>query len=377
MTVYKYFIKLAFSNRGVLLAYTGVFFLLSIIAGTGQSTSQGEFVQSSLRVGIVDNSEGQIAEGLIEYLSQKNAVQLLEDASAEEIREGIFLGLSDAVIIIPEDFEERVLLKQESVSIYSDEAKPQTVQINSQVNKYLTFLNASLEDGAYDIAGVLSALEVESDVEMVGADRDENKNAWFAQYFNFMSYSVTAIYIGVIGYAMNDFREDKMESRRRVSSISFNKFNREIYLGQLTIATIVTAIFTLGAIVIRGGDISGVQFSKYVLNVTVFSTSILCLTYLINSLTNNRIVKSGLSNVIALGTAFISGVMMPQELLGDRVTAIAKFFPTYYFVKINETRVNSFSDISYEISVQLLFAVVFLLVGLYFSKRGDRAKSQG
>ena len=80
-----------------------------------------------------------------------------------------------------------------------------------------------------------------------------------------------------------------------------------------------------------------------------------------------------MSTVLSLGTSFISGVMVPQEVLGENVLKIAKFFPTYYFVKINEMTVNSFLDMKYEISMQLLFAIVFLLMGLYFNKVKQKA----
>jgi len=64
--------------------------------------------------------------------------------------------------------------------------------------------------------------------------------------------------------------------------------------------------------------------------------------------------------------------MVPQEILGDKVLAIAKFFPVYYFVKANDMSINSILDIRYELIMQLLFAVVFLLIGLYFSKRAQK-----
>ena len=60
--------------------------------------------------------------------------------------------------------------------------------------------------------------------------------------------------------------------------------------------------------------------------------------------------------------------MVPQEFLGEKTLLLAKFFPTYYFVKVNGTTVNSFSDISFYIFMQLSFAVAFILLGLYFSK---------
>ena len=111
----------------------------------------------------------------------------------------------------------------------------------------------------------------------------------------------------------------------------------------------------------------------YVSNLSVFSFTILFLTFLINNIVKNKFAISAISTVLSLGTSFISGVMVPQQLLGKNVLTVAKFFPTYYYVKINDMQANSFSDVRYEIFMQLLFAAAFLLMGLYFSKAAQKA----
>lgn len=65
--------------------------------------------------------------------------------------------------------------------------------------------------------------------------------------------------------------------------------------------------------------------------------------------------------------------MVPQQFIGEKVLNIAKFFPTYYFVRINEMDISSFLDVKYEIFMQILFAVIFLLFGIYFSKVRQKA----
>lgn len=144
-------------------------------------------------------------------------------------------------------------------------------------------------------------------------------------------------------------------------------------MGQLSLAGLITLIFILGSIVLRGKYIGEVNFGMYVANLVVFSFTILCLTFLINNVVKNKFAISAISTVLSLGTSFISGVMVPQQLLGKNVLTVAKFFPTYYYVKINDMQANSFSDVRYEIFMQLLFAAAFLLMGLYFSKAAQKA----
>lgn len=375
MTVYNYFIKIALKNKGIILSYTIIFFILSIINGSGLKEREASFMETRLRIGVIDNRNSELSKNLKDYLAKKNdIIDTMEDE--EYIKEQIFLELADAIIVIPKDFDEKVINKEKSIEIYKDDRKVESLQIGNQINKFLTFANARYKDGKFDLNSVNLALDEKAKVELMEAHSKRNNygvDQWFRYYYNFTSYVIVAIYIGVLGLVMTDFADENIESRMKISSKKFLQLNKEMYLGQLTIAAIITLIFILGSIVLRGKYIGEVNFAKYLINIIVFSFSILCLTFLINNITNNKFIKNGMSTVLSLGTAFISGVMVPQQLLGEKVLTIAKFFPTYYFVKINDMTINSFLDIKYEILMQLLFAVAFLLTGLYFSKVRQRA----
>lgn len=369
MTVYKYFIKIASKNKGVILGYTIIFFLMSLLAGTGANQREAKFTETKLNIGIIDNSNDELSKGLKKYLKEKNnIIDIIDDE--EYIKEQIFLERVDAVLIISNNFQEKVINKEESIEIYNDHRKIGSIQIQNQINKFLLFANASYEDEKFDLAAVNLALAEKTGVELVDNNTAKNirVNEWFRNYYNFTSYVIIAMYIAIIGLVMADFKDENIDSRMKISSKKFLNFNMEMYLGQLTIAIIITTVFILGSIVLKGKYIGEVDFGKYVINIIIFSFTILCFTFFLNNFTKNKFVISAMSTVLSLGTSFISGVMVPQELLGEKTLALAKFFPSYYFVKINEMAVSSFSDIKFELFMQLLFAVVFVLMGLYFSK---------
>lgn len=374
MTVYKYFLKIALKNKGAILTYTIIFFVLSILSGMSATQRDTKFAGTRLNIGIIDNSNTELSNNLKSYLEDKNhVVDTIDDR--EYIKEQIFLEIADAIIIIPENFEDKVINKEESIEIYNDDRKIESMQIQNQVNKFLMFANATYEDGKFNLVDVNLALNKKAKVELIDNNIVKNTsiNEWFKSYFNFTSYVIIGMYIAVIGLVMAEYKDDKIGSRMKISSKKFLNFNIEMYLGQLTIAVMITLVFILGSIVLKGKYIGEIDFSKYVINTVVFSFSILCLTFLINNFTNNKFIINGISTVLSLGTSFISGVMVPQALLGKKTLALAKFFPTYYFVKINEMAINSFAEIKYEIFMQLLFAVVFLLMGIYFSKVKQKA----
>ena len=374
MTVYKYFIKIALKNKGAILTYTIIFFIMSILSGASVTQREDDFMETRLNVGIIDNSSSELSNGLKKYLEGKNnIIDTIDDV--DYIKEQIFLEMADAIIIIPEDFQEKVINKEDSIEIYNDERKIESLQIQNQVNKFLMFANASYEDGEFDLDNVNLALNEKIEVELIDNNSAKNIgiNRWFKNYYNFTSYVIMGMYISIIGLVMADFRDENVDNRMKISSKKLLNFNREIYLGQLTLASIITFLFILGSIVLKGKYIGEINFSKYIINTIAFSFAILCFTFFLNNFTKNKFIINGISTVLSLGTSFISGVMVPQELLGEKTLALAKFFPSYYFVRINEMTVNSFSDIKFELFMQLLFAAVFVLMGLYFSKVKQRA----
>jgi ABC-2 type transport system permease protein len=362
--------KTAIGQKWVILGYTMIFLILSILNGADTQTKEIAFVETSLNIGIVDKSNSNLSNELIAYLGEGNIVTEIKD-DMEYIKEQIFLQVIDAVVLIPEGFQSKVESKEKSIEIIRDEKRMGPMQIENQINKFLVFSNASYRDGKFNLEKVKGALKEEVEVQVLQADKySKNKgaNIWFKYYFNFTSYIIIAVYVAVIGLIMTEFNSKNIQDRMKISPKKFLNFNIEIYLGQLTIGILITGIFILGSIVLKGKYIPEVDFIKYVVNISIFSFAILCFTFLINNLTTSRFVINGISTVASLGTAFISGVLVPQEFLGTKVLGIAKFFPTYYFVKINETNIESLLDVKYEISMQFLFAMAFLLMGLYFSK---------
>lgn len=369
MTVYKYFIRIALRNKWVIIGYTAMLLVFALINGGAGADRIAKFEETRLNLGIINYSGSQLSNKLVEYLEKSNNIVETRD-DEDFIKEQIFLELANAIIIIPEDFEERVINNEAALEIFRDERKIESFQVKNNINKFISFANGTYENGKFDFERMTKALNKSIDVSLLESSNGVNKdaNAWFKFYFNFLSYVILAIYIAVIGFVMTDFTQKEVENRRKISSKRFMDYNKEIYLGQMSIAVLITSMLILASVVIRGSQLSQVHFGKYVLNTFVFSFAALCLVFLINNITNNKFLITGLSTVLSLGTSFISGVMVPQDLLGEKVLNVAKFFPSYYFVSINNRDIVSLLDIRNDLLMQVLFGIGFLLVGLYFSK---------
>lgn len=375
MIVFKYFIKIALNYKEIILIYAAIFFVFAVIATMDGSSSQYEmdFQEDKQDIGIVNNSDSQLANALVAYLESGHNVVYIED-DEDHIKEQIFLEEVNAVIVIPEDFQESVINKEESVEMFRDDRRAGAYQLQNQINKFIAFANGTYSNGEFELSIVKEALDNSTDVNILKSDgMNKEADSWFQYYYNFVSYIIVALYISVIGMIMSDFNVAEVERRRKVSSIKLFKFNREIYLGQLTIAILLTSIFIVASVILRGNYIPEVNFLKYLINTVVFSFTVLCMVFLIINITTNKFAITAIGNVLSLGLSFISGVFVPLEFLSDSVIKIARFFPIYYYVSINNKEVNSFLDMRFEVIMQLLFAFAFLMVGLYLSKVKQRA----
>ena len=114
----------------------------------------------------------------------------------------------------------------------------------------------------------------------------------------------------------------------------------------------------------------------YVVNSLVFALSASGLSFLIGNLVNGRETINAVANILVLSSSFISGVFVPQALLGENVLRIASFMPAYWYVKANnkisELMVfdwQNLSEIFTYALIQLGFALAFFIIALVVGKR--------
>ena len=116
------------------------------------------------------------------------------------------------VLIIPEGFDEDTLGKKESVIVYTDDRRPESMQLENQINKYLSFANIAYQGDEYMLDDVEEALTETVQVNFIDKQGESNKNAikWANFYFNFTGYAIVAIYIMAIGLVMSEINNKRL-----------------------------------------------------------------------------------------------------------------------------------------------------------------------
>ncbi|MBP9921148.1 MAG: ABC transporter permease, partial [Proteiniclasticum sp.] len=103
------------------------------------------------------------------------------------------------------------------------------------------------------------------------------------------------------------------------------------------------------------------------------------MSFLVGTLLKSRNAITAVSNVVSLGPSFISGVFVPQALLGEGVLTLAKVTPTYYYVTANELIAalgNSMNEKIYtNMMILFAFGIVFFLLAFYFGQRRKTTSS--
>lgn len=365
MTVYKYFLRLAWRQKYVILLYLLLFVVISILNSSASRPADASFSESLPDVAIIQQDSGPLAQGLADYLRSQSrpAGRFITEANAEE---AIFMGAAENVVIIPETFTADFNEGLPALAVYTDDRQPSAALMSRQIDQYLMFLKADARThGEADPARVAQAMAVKAEVRLAESPGGvvPGTAGWFRYYFNFMTYILIAIFIMVFGNIMTEFNNEHIKRRNAIIPVSSSRFQMDMILAQLVIAFGIAALFLLIGVLIRPGEVGGLNWPGHILNAASFTLAALALAFLINSLTRNRFIHTALATALSLGVSFISGVMIPLEFLSPGVITLARFFPVYYYVQATD-KILQGTAYAADLGIQLLFALLFLVLGL-------------
>lgn len=370
--VFKTFMRLLKRSAFVIVSYALIFFFISVLAAPSQPRSdeatKPDFDASkSLRFCVRDLDGSEASQNLIAYLEQYYTRVELKNREAKAVDEAIMTGTVDAALTIYDDFEGHLARGEKACSVKSDERRFESQWLCQKLGQYLQVFYALQDSGSVDQQELEEILEPEVHFvfpksESLSADR--LKSGWYEKYFMFFQYIYLAITMILFSDLLLQFKEGRVRNRSYVSGISHMKFQGQLLAGLLIMMALVISLFILGAVAIGGSPARVPMFPVYLLNVAVFGFVGLSMSYLFISLVSNSAAAKALANVIPLGLSFISGVMVPQEFMGDFTLGLAKAFPVYYYVRVVEDRPNR----NMNLMIQLLFGLVYLILALVLNR---------
>lgn len=380
MTVFKTYLRVLRANIGVILLYSVI---LIAFGGFNMKTSDGStnFVASKPDILIINYDElAGITKNLVEYL-EKNTNQVQVRDTEDARNDALFYRDVNYIIYIPEGFREDFLNHQNPEIEVKSTGDYQATYAEMILEQYLKVANVYLDANLSEeelISNVRDTLSNKVEV-MVTSKLDTNNLSQMAFYYNFASYSLLAGCVYVICLILSSFRKEVIHKRTVISSISYRKYNRVLFLSNSLFALSMWGVYVLLSFLLLGSSMITLHGLIFIINSFLFTVVSLAIAFLIGNLVSNKNAINGIVNVVALGSSFLCGAFVPMEWLPRGVLTVAHILPSYYYIKSNELlkelevfQLDTLGPIFKNMLMLLLFVIFFAILANYISNRKRR-----
>jgi ABC-2 type transport system permease protein len=383
MQVYKAFFKVILKNLNQIMIYVVVFISLAIgLANTNTNPVAANFTETKVKIAFINyDTNSRLIEGLNNYLSKNtNIVNIPDDT--QKLQDALFFREVEYIVKVPKGFTEGLLtgkvIQLEKTAVPGSTSG---IYIDSIINKYLNTAK-SYKDNMGNLSDdeLLSYIENDlaqkTEVKLNNSVGEVSKSEKSAFYFNYLAYSLFATLILGVCSVMIVFNNTDLKKRNLCTPIKLKNMNFQLILANLSYAVlawfamIVTSLFMYGSYMFTGRGL------LFLLNSLVFTFAALSISFLIGNVIKSKNAMSAAANVVALGTCFISGVFVPQALLGKPVLTLASFTPNYWYVKSNNIiaalvnfNMENLAPIFLNMLIVIGFAVAVLTVTLVVIKQ--------
>jgi ABC-2 type transport system permease protein len=364
-----------------------VYFMLFVMMATiftrmvGSSSSPTSFTPDKNDISIQSAETSVLIDGLTAYLSQSaNIIPI--DSGKDSLEDALFFGRVDDVLHIPAGFTAQLMSGESVMQIEraSNALSGSSVNIDMCISRYLELARLYVlnEPGITQTAlvdRVAKDLTAQAQVDVLSSDA-QVKAGDITDTFRYMAYSIIAILIMGITSIMLAFNKPELARRNQCAPMSPSKMNLQLFAGNLIFTVAVWAVLGLITYFLSGQPDFGPNLLLLYLNTLVFSITALAIAFLAGKFIKRQIAQAAVANVVSLGMSFISGIFVPQFLLGDTVLKIASFTPSYWYIKAVETIKNisvynleNLRPVFEAMAIQLAFAAACLVVALVASKQ--------
>ncbi|KNY30074.1 ABC transporter permease [Pseudobacteroides cellulosolvens] len=368
MQVYKVYFKAIYKNMTQIAIYFIVFLVLVVVlANTYTSPTDTNYTETKVNIVFINyDKDSKIVEGLKNYLSQKANIVNIED-NTQKLQDALFFREVEYIVKVPDGFTKGLLnggsIRLDKTSLPSSTS---SVYMDSIINKYLNTVKmydsniGNLPEEEL-IRSINKDLDQKTDVKLNSYANEASESEKCSYYFNYLAYSMLSILILGICAVMIVFNNTDLKKRNLCSPIKLRTMYFQLILGNLSFAIITWFLLIIASFIMYGSYMFTAKGMLFLLNSLIFTIAALSIAYLTGNVVKSKKVMSAVANVVVLGTCFISGVFVPQALLGKTVITIASFTPNYWYVKSNNT-IASMVNVNME-NLTPVFINMLIMIG--------------
>ncbi len=382
MPVYKLCMKITKRNIPSLLIYIIVFLVVSSIMSSTAVKSikeQVEFSRVKTNIAFISEEESPLVEGLKEELSKIADFVDLPDET-EALQDALFFRKIVYILRIPQGFT-RGFMNGENVALEKTIVPDSysNAYIDLAIDKYLNTAKLYVQhmDNITQeelVSYIKKNLSEETKVEIppseIKADLDYRN-----YFFNYLGYSLLSILILGMSALMLSYNDRDLKRKLACAPLSETTVNLQFILANLTFALVSWLIMIILCLIIDAKIIFTLNTFYFIISSLVFAFCGSGMGFLIGSVAKGSEAISAISNVVVLGSCFLSGVFVPAELLGSTALKIASFTPTYWYVKANNQIAqlthfdfNYIKPVLSDISIVFCFGLAFFALSLVIRK---------
>lgn len=381
MSVFKVCLRILRKNLPSISIYFFIFIAVSVVMTiVMRPVETGEFGRTRVDIAFFAGEETPLVAGLREALAmQVNFVPLVDDT--EKLQEALFYRRVHYILRVPQGFT-AAFMKGEQARLQRTTVpdSASAIYIDLRLDRYLEILRlyvATLPELSQNeqVAFALADLEKEPPVIVAAPQANANASGRLQFYFNWLAYTLLFVIIVGLSAIFLAFNDADIKRRNLCSPLSVRTISLQCFKACGVFALTSWFLMVVFSLVFGFSEIAGAAPWFYMLNALVFTACVAGLALLVGTLAKNGEIVNAIANVVALGSSFLSGVFVPQELLGANVLRLARFMPTYWYVRAN-AEVAALADFSLPalagyfaaLAVQIGFALVFVTVALVTAK---------
>jgi ABC-2 type transport system permease protein len=110
----------------------------------------------------------------------------------------------------------------------------------------------------------------------------------------------------------------------------------QLTLGCVIAALIMWALSFIPAFIIHGNEMLNIINMFRIVNTLGLLSVAVGLAFLLGNVLDNKDMLATAIIIISMGLSFGSGVFVPQEFMSSQILTIARFFPIYWYIRVNE-----------------------------------------
>lgn len=379
MKVFKSYWMVLNKNKASMIMYISIFIIVLgcfILPNMGNG-EKDEYTSAKCAFAVFDYDQTPESCALVDYMSEIHNLVEISDDQTETIQDELFNRNISCVLRIPEGFGAAFSEgnAEDLIEVVTISGSQASMLFESNLNTFLSYMDAYLIAGYESDAAMehaASALNQQIEVSLPeGGDITLYGEMYY--FFNYLGWILICIAMVGITPVLLVYNKHNLRERIYCSAYPFSRINQELLMGVLLTGVMLCLVLTITAVCMLGGKVFTVKGAWNILNMFVYMTVALALAFLASQLVSNIESLSLIANVVSLGMAFLCGIFVPAEYLGNRVLVIAHFLPAYWYSqaasKIDLGMADGAGVVLSYMGIQLLFALALIVIGIVISRK--------